>query len=100
MAISPDPHSQVARLATLTPGASAWMFGATIHPGDGRTDSDIEMLQRLHPSAMAHVLDMSPRAFRDRVDIPRNPDGTCNARDVTRALRDDAEEHFVTRLVR
>lgn len=95
------PNAQVEKMKKMSPGAAAWLLGAqNIHPGDPQTDADIAILSHLHPSAMANLLELSPRAFRDRVDLPRNEDGTFNARDVTRAMRDDADKHFMTRLVR
>ena len=42
----------------------------------------IEILQHLKQQSMAWLINRAPRTLRDRGDIPRQPDGTYNAKEV------------------
>ena len=46
------------------------------------TADEIKVLGSLSQGAAAWLLGISPRSLRDRNTLPRNPDGTYDAREV------------------
>ena len=54
----------------------------------GDTGKQRAVLERVNQQVMAWLVGMSVREFRDRSDLPRNGDGSYNARDVVLKLFD------------
>ena len=54
------------------------------------SQEEIKGLQSLSQRAAAWLLGVSPRSLRDYVDLPRNDDGTYNAREVIAWVRSKA----------
>jgi hypothetical protein len=82
----------------MSSDACAWTLGGTVHPGIPTVDAEIEILKSLHLSAAAFLVGLSPRAFRDRVEVPRNRDGTFNAQNVCAHFCDN--ENLTLSLIR